>query len=258
MMNKNKFGLKKLNNKGSALVVVVIVIAFITVLATLILYLSVMNFHMKGNDYNTKVSFYGAEVPLEELRLQMAVDMSYASEKAYYAVMEQYGNLIDGTGTSRKAEYVGELFTALENLWNARVYSGGSDVAGVSVTIRNTGKYHVISGNSDTLDCTDDTCTCDYHVIVVDMPEDPAHPGTYFPRLELDETTGKAILHNIKSVYTKNGYTSVISTDFCFLIPEYDWSIDEYSNTWVDGTSTITRTEIDYEKCVVYLNWTKQ
>lgn len=255
MMNKSKVRLKKLNNKGSALVVVVIVIAFITILATLILYLSVMNYHMKGNDYRTKVSFYGAEVPLEEMRLQFAVDLSFASERAYRSVLEQYGNLVDGTGTARKAEFVGELFAELESLWNGRVASGGSDLAGVSLTVRNTdGRYHIISGNSDTLDCANASCTCDYHIIVMDMPVDAL--GHSLPRLEIDAT--KAVLHNIKSVCTKDGYTSVISTDFCFMIPEYDWSVDEYSNTWVDGTSTTARTEIDYEKCVVYLNWTKQ
>lgn len=255
-MMKNKFRLKKMNNKGSALVVVVIVIAFITILATLILYMSVMNYHMKSNDYRTKVSFYGAEVPLEELRVQMALDFNLACEKAYKSVFERYGSLNDGSGTARKAEYVGEIMVELQNIWTTR----GSDATGIS-TMLNDGSgdsYHVITGNADTLDCTDTACACSHHIILVNMPADPLHPGSSLPRLELDETTGKAVFKNVKSVYTESGYTSVVQTDFCFLIPEYDWSVEQSGGAWVDGTSTTERKEIDYEKCVVYLNWTKQ
>lgn len=257
-MKKNNFRLKKLNNKGSALVVVVIVIAFITVLATLILYLSVMNFHMKGNDYRTKVSFYGAEIPLEELRAQLAIDFAHACDVSYKAVLEQYGNLVDGSGTARKAEFVSGIMTELKNLWDGRS-AGVGEVGALSVTIRNTtGEYHIITGNDSVLDCSDDDCTCAHHIILVNMPEVTPGSGIYEPRLEINETTGKAVLHNLKSVYTENGYTSVVSTDICFLIPEYDWSVDTSKVAWVDGTSTTERTKIDYEKCVVYLNWTKQ
>jgi len=258
-MMKKKFELKKLNNKGSALVVVVIVIAFITILATLILYLSVMNFHMKGNDYRTKVSFYGAEEPLEELRACLAVDFANACDKSYKAVLVQYGNLVDGTGDARKAQFVGGIMTELNNLWTSRVNAAGSEAGGLSTTLRNTGgKYHVISGDENTLKCSDTGCTNAYHVILVDMPADPAHPGSLLPRFEVDEVTGKAVLNNIKAVYTKDGYTSVVSTDICFMIPEYDWSVEEAEDVWDDGPKTTERTKIDYEKCVVYLNWTKQ
>jgi len=255
-MKKNNFRLKKLNNKGSALVVVVIVIAFITILATLILYLSVMNYHMKGNDYRTKVSFYGAEIPLEELRVSLAVEFSKACDESYKAVLTQYGNLVDGTGEARKAEFVGGILTELKD-----VYDGmGGDTAAISAWIKDepSDEYHVITGTKDTLDCTVTNCECDYHIILVEMDPDPSNPSLRLPRLEIDKVTGKAVLKNIRSVYTKDGYTSVITTDICFMIPEYDWSVEESKVAWVDGTSTNSRTKINYEKCVVYLNWTKQ
>lgn len=258
-MKKKEFRLKKMNNKGSALVVVVIVIAFITILATLILYLSVMNFHMKSNDYHTKESFYGAEIPLEELRVQLALDFSQACDKAYRNVFEQYGTLIDGTGTARKAEYVGGIMEEMAAIWTTR---GGeaAAVSAVSSMLKDnaTDRYHVIAGDDGTLDCADDDCTCAYHIILVNTEETTPGSGVFLPRLELDETTGKAVLHNIKSVYTENGYTSVVYTDFSFLIPNYDWSVEEFEENWEDGPQTTERLVIDYEKCVVYLNWTKQ
>ena len=256
-MKKNECKINKMNNKGSALVVVVIVIAFITVLATLILYVSVMNFHMKSNDYNTKVSFYGAEIPLEELRVQMVLDFSQACEKSYRSVFEQYGTLIGGAGIPRKSEYVGGIMEELQAIWDDR---GGAVASSISTMLKDTAsdEYHVITGSANTLDCSDPDCECAHHIILVDMEETSPGSGVLLPRLELDETAGKATLHNIKSVYTENGYTSVVYTDFCFLIPEYDWSVDEYEDDWDDGPQTLQRTQIDYEKCVVYLNWTKQ
>lgn len=255
MINRRKNTTKKLNNKGSALVVVVVVIAFITILATLILYLSVMNFQMKANDYRTKVSFYGAEVPMEELRVQLAVDMSEACEKAYMNIMSQYDVLLDGTGSSRKTAYVGEVFSELQTVWNDRIAiptGGTSWVQGIQTVLNDTSsdEYHVISGDATVLTCTDVDCTCDYHIIVMDMASGD--------RLEFDETRNRAVLHDIKVVYTEETFTSVITSDFCFYVPEYDWSMEKYSDTWTDGTSTTDRTKIDYEKCVVYLNWTKQ
>ncbi len=255
MVNREKNGNKKLNNKGSALVVVIVVIAFIAILATLILYLSVMNFQMKGNDYRTKVSFYGAEVPLEELRVQLAVDMSEACEVAYVNVMTQYDVLMDASGSTRKNAYAMAIFNELGSIWNTRnaVPTGGTDwVEGIKKALNDTSsdEYHVISGAPTLMTCSDADCDCAYHIIVMDMAS-----GN---RLEFDDAEKKATLHDIKVVYTENSFTSVITTDFCFYIPEYDWSMESYSNTWTDGTSTINRTKIDYEKCVVYLNWAKQ
>lgn len=58
---------RKRNNAGSAIVTVLVVVTFITILATVLLYISGMNFQMKVTDYRTKESFYQAEVLAEEL-----------------------------------------------------------------------------------------------------------------------------------------------------------------------------------------------
>ena len=65
-----RFKLKKLNNDGAALILAILIVMFVTILTTLLLYVSVINYEMKTTDYSTKVSFYGAEEPLEELKKQ--------------------------------------------------------------------------------------------------------------------------------------------------------------------------------------------
>lgn len=260
MINREKSRLKKLNNKGSALVTVVIVIAFITILATLILYLSVMNFQMKANDYRTKESFYGAEVPLEEIRVQMAADMSMACERAYVNTMAQYD--VVGDGAARKFAYNGKVLEEIKNIWEKRANKYVDPTTGnitynwaqairTSINDSSTDDYCVTTGNASTVKCADPDCACPYHIILMDMPSGAE-------RLEFGSES--ATFHDIKVVYTENGFTSIVITDFCFLVPDYDWSMDTYTSTWVAGTdvSELQRTSIDYEKCVVYLNYSKQ
>lgn len=249
-MKERKLKLNKLNNKGSALVIVVVVIAFITILATLILYISVMNYQMKANDYRTKVSFYGAEIPLEEMRLQMAIDMSQACKNAYMEIMTKFDSL--STGEARKNAFVGEVFSQLQDVWDDRNQIPGGTTSWLNgfcdvLNDTTTDEYHIIAGDADTVSCGTD-CGCAYHIILLNMSGD---------RLEFDALKNRAVLKNIKVVYTENGFTSIITTDFCFYVPDFDWGVDKASITW-DANATTTRTRINYEKCVVYLNWTKQ
>lgn len=268
-MRKSKPNKMKLNNQGSALITVIIVIAFICVLTTLLLYLSVMNYQMKATDYRTKVSFYGAEVPLEELRVHLAADMAYAGEKAYKSVMTQFGSLEEEA--LRVAEYENIIETEIYTLWDERTTNPvaiGEDwcyaINSVLDPHMNSADtsiphiYHVISGDSDTVTCTNPSCKYVYHIILEDMGG-----AERLENIEMDITGDGVVDHcialrGIKVSYTENGFSSVISTDFCMNMPQYDWSVDAYSPAWAEGTSNLDRTGVDYEKCVVFLNYFKQ
>ena len=62
---------KKLDNRGSALLIVILVVGFLTILATTLLYISGMNFQIKQADYQNKKNFYTGETGLrsEERRV---------------------------------------------------------------------------------------------------------------------------------------------------------------------------------------------
>ena len=60
-------------NKGSTLVTVVVVVAFMSILATIILYLAGENYKTKAIDQKTKDSFYDAEVVVEQIKTQLAI-----------------------------------------------------------------------------------------------------------------------------------------------------------------------------------------
>lgn len=272
-MKDNK-RLKKLksNNKGAALVTVIVVIAFICILTTLILYLSVMNYQMKSTDYKTKVSFYGAEEPLEELRVWLAEDISACSANAYKSVMAQYSAL--SSMALRKEEYEKILWESIQDLWTTRINNplGNDPVTdpngwcyGVASVLREQynhtdypHKYHVILDDAagTVLDCGNTDCHAPYHVIIKNLGSDQLKMVTD----TADPSNHYMLLSGIKVSYTENGFSSVISTDFCMNIPNFDWSVNAYSPTWgnPEDNPTTTRTQIFYEKCVVYMNYMKQ
>ena len=62
---------KKTDNKGSAMVVVIIAMAFIGILASVLMYMSLLNYQMKANNLQAKDNFYSAETVLDEIRVHM-------------------------------------------------------------------------------------------------------------------------------------------------------------------------------------------
>ena len=91
-MQGKKSGEKKLNNSGSAIVTVIVVVAFISILATTILYVSGMNFYMKMTDLHTKESFYEAETALEEIKAFLMTEAAEAGREAYMDVVINYAS----------------------------------------------------------------------------------------------------------------------------------------------------------------------
>lgn len=240
--------LKKLNNDGAALIIAIVSVSFITILVTLLLYTTVMNYEMKTTDYRTTVSFYGAETPLEELRVQLAVDASVAAEEAYRHVMVNYGILADED--MRTTEFQKKFFESIEAAWQTRITASNNWVTGIKTVLSDESKYQVVQGT--TLDYT-----IPYHIsLAVDDPITTSqNEGT---RLETDYANGRIILRGITVEYTENDFVSQISTDFCITAPEIDWSVDISEDPSSMTPDESVRRSFNFEECVSYLNWTKQ
>lgn len=259
--------LAKLNDRGSALVIAIVVIAFISILTTILLYLAGMNYQMKATDYNTKVSFYGAEVPMEELRTLMVLDVAEASEKAYYEVMQSYGNY---TAAERKNLYQTKFFQEINAIWDDRT-GHDPDVAdstwdwvgamnsSLALVSTDSSVYHVTSGWSNVDRCGVEACTKAYHIVLDDTDDsERLKEGTE----TIDGVSNRYIdLKGIQVIYTENNFTSIIETTYNITAPPIDFSIDQYVDTWAAEDYTNNRHKrigVLYEGCVVYKDWTKK
>ena len=78
------------DDRGSAIVVVLVAMTFIVVLASILLYLSLVNIQMKNIDRLGKESFYDAESVMNEVRAQVQVVVSEAINTAYTDVLNNY------------------------------------------------------------------------------------------------------------------------------------------------------------------------
>ena len=186
----------KLNNKGSAIVTVLIVIIFISILATTILYLAGRNVKMKATDRDTKESFYGTEQAMEEVKAGLIRIASLSYEDAYRRVMREYGSY-DAAG--RKNLFNETYLSSFETRWNAlagRCADLVTATSGITVTsagnsaldtserasgilyVRNvviTGKkdgYTTIIGSDFAIVCPKASFEVGYDTSVPDTPED--------------------------------------------------------------------------------------
>lgn len=217
------------NNAGSAIVTVLVVVTFVTILATVMLYISGMNFQMKATDYRTKESFYQAEIPVEELRSQLVKDMQIAFAKAYTAAMSEYAGL--GNAGTREASYRQHFCDELDKIWEKR--------CGLIA----------------------DSTNIDWGAGIRKVVQ-PATDGGYWS-VKVAEASGwdtsravsngQVILRGVTFTYdSPTHYESVISTDYCITIPPINWA-DVY-----EPAPTSSPSSMDFSEYVNYMNWTKQ
>ena len=85
----NKLFLKG-NNRGAALIAVLISMIFVSVLGTVVMSVTITNIHMKEMDQSGKKNFYSSEELMDELTLNLNDKAAVAMQKAYTSMLEEY------------------------------------------------------------------------------------------------------------------------------------------------------------------------
>ncbi len=100
------------NNKGSAIVMVIAVMAGVGIMAAIALWLSFRNFQMKQTDTGIKESFYSAEGVLEQIKagFQENVSEAYKTAMTKYLVKPSAESGVPGTSAEDKAAAFKEDF----------------------------------------------------------------------------------------------------------------------------------------------------
>lgn len=80
---------KKSSNKGSSVILVIVSIAFVSMLVAITAHMSYYNFAMRDTDRSSKANFYSAEEALAEIKLGLEADVSNAMAIAYTYALEQ-------------------------------------------------------------------------------------------------------------------------------------------------------------------------
>lgn len=228
----------KLNTDGSALLTVILVVSFLTILATTLLYISGMNFQIKQMDYQNKKNFYTGETALEEMRAELMEDASKASVKAYGDVSAQFVAL--NSGAIRELEYNRAFVAALQEVW-----------ANKGLTTFCAGDWNVFL-QSYFSDHTHGTLT------MADADGNGDGIVTSAEILDIDADAGVIRVRNLKMTYTnEDKLTTIISTDLEVFAPEISWSVEESLGA-LDVNVPVQTTTVDASRCVGYTNWKKE
>lgn len=103
----------KRDNRGSAIVIVIIAMAMIGILATTILWASYLNYRIKISDLKVKNSFYSAETVVEQIMAGVKKDVVSASvNEAYQEVVSNWDAL--GTDANRESYFITAYTQAVE------------------------------------------------------------------------------------------------------------------------------------------------
>jgi hypothetical protein len=219
----------KLNNKGSAIVSVLVITTFITVIGTVMLYISSQNYQEKQTDYQNKKSFYGAEEALDSLKAALVGDVEQAYITAYSETLQNYLRL--GSYDARKAFYEKTYRDKLVEIWEKK---------------KDEGEYPYLQAVKDYLKDFDDTDESEDKEKLSDRIYRVGDVGV----VTIGDNTQKFVITGVRAKYTSGIYTTFLYTDICLEAPSYD-------STVIESTigQTAKRDVIDLTDCVIYMNW---
>ena len=82
--------MRKSNNEGYTLVLVIIIVALISIMATTVLAVTSVNIRMKAIQKQSLDNFYNAEMAMDEIKVGLQNDVANASKSAYLKTIEQF------------------------------------------------------------------------------------------------------------------------------------------------------------------------
>lgn len=204
------------NNKGMALVTVIVAIGFIAALVSILLMTTLVNFKMKVVNERGKDTFYSAEQVLDEITVGLQRRVSDSLSASYKYILENYGDYDNAT----KSQLIQQDYYS--RLWNYLEVSGSAhqnyDVTKLEDYLKESTKWHLYSTYSGESGEGDG-----YGAIITAVDPDTgleSKEGAMFTY-----TGGGIVLKNIK-VYYKDvyGFVSVIQTDIRLNYPGFEFA----------------------------------
>ncbi len=233
----------KLDNRGSALVSVLVITTFITIIATTMLYMAAMNYQQKQTDYQNKQSFYGAEKALDEFKSILVSDVQDAYLYAYNETSKNFLWRKDDL----TAYFQESFMNALNEKWKERVDDvTAADISGLqSIASMNDGQKKLLLAVRNVMEDAEETEYNDcakyfYKIDSYGLYEDAAGAK-------------KFALKGIQVKCTSGNYTTFLYTDICLEPPSVNWQTgfaDATGATQEKAWETIAFTD-----CVYYVNW---
>ena len=194
----------KKNNKGSAFVMVLVILAIVGILAAVSLWLSLVSYQMKLTDIKVKDNFYSAESVMDQICVGLQGDVSNAYQKAYNKIIVNYPEMND---SQRQAVFESQFKRELTNLLKV---PGSSDMTYSLTKLKNYVYEELRNG----------TGNAKAEIMAVRGVSSNDAIGD----MVLYDTS--IVLKSIEVTYTdKENYTSKIQTDIVIKAPELSFDV---------------------------------
>ena len=211
------------DNKGIALVTVIIVIGFVAALVSIILMTTLVNFKMKVVNEEGTDTFYSAEQVLDEITVGLQRVVSNALSTSYTEILENYGDsTLDNT---TKKQMIQTRY--YEKVWEELEYSPSDhskyNISKLESFLKESTKYHGYDLNQDGTEDTDEGFGAILVAVTNDSTGTEIESADYGDMLTFSGTG--IVLKNIKVYYRDvNGFVSVIQSDIRLNYPEFDFA----------------------------------
>lgn len=209
------------------MVVVIIAMAFIGILASVLMYMSMLNYQMKVNNLKAKDNFYSAETVLDEIRTAMGEQLSTSIGSAYELVLKNY----EATSAEEKQNKLRYYF--LKDMQDYYAVTGSMNINEYDLTkLFNSLSSDMRKGT--VLETLNDNGKVVYRMALANdgnlkawkVKDDETREET------TDTPTGRFQLYTdglsfcgLKVTYTdSDGYVSVIQTDIRVKMPDMDFA----------------------------------
>ena len=206
---KNLLQLKQ-DNKGAAMVMVLVIMMFISILAAVLMFVSYLGYQMRLMDKRGKDTFYDAETVLDEINTGLQEEASEAMAEAYNKVMTNYA-VYDST-VMRSSEFYRTYIDELKKRLQGTEPDGRYDIT----LLRSWLSDEIVGNTTGTIadgDRASRTKFGSYGAIV----ESNVTPEAY--TLDYKESEYLKI-KDLKVTYVdRSGYVSIISTDIKLVLP---------------------------------------
>ena len=120
-----KYRIKKVrefnnDNRGMSMVMAIVVLSFVGLLLSIIMYMALYNFEMKSQQFKLQENFYSAEMAMNEISAGLQMEASTCFSDAYISIMQKYSKTLtneeqDASEKQIWQKYKTTLITSLDS-----------------------------------------------------------------------------------------------------------------------------------------------
>lgn len=212
----NRMKENKKNNRGAAMIMVIVSIAFIGMLVAMIVYMAYYNYLMKGTDRAAKNNFYSAETALDVINAGLQSDISTAMSTAYVTVMQDAeGQTANEMTNDFQTDYFAELLktSVVDKFDNAQQLCTNPSAATKYWNVSHLTTWLEKAGMTVSATPGTENSVCIY-------------TAASQANLSMIDKKDYITLENVKIVYTdEKGYVSIVETDIRIKTPDLDFAV---------------------------------